>query len=40
LKEVWGLEGWGGNFEDAFFWKIGNGKDIIFWEDNWVVMVL
>ena len=29
------MEDWGRNFEDAFKWKIGNGKEISFWEDNW-----
>jgi len=35
LKEVWGSEGWGRNFEDTFKWKVGNGKEISFWEDCW-----
>ena len=36
LKEIWGSEGWGRNFGVSLFWKIGNGKDICFGEDNWV----
>jgi len=30
LKEVWSLEGWGQNFEDAIKWKFGTGKEIFF----------
>jgi len=36
LKEVWSSEGWGRNFEDAIKWRSGTGKEIVFWEDNWV----
>ena len=36
LREVWSLEGWCQNFEDAVAWKVGNGKEVMFWEDNWV----
>ena len=36
LREVWSLEGWGQNFEDVVAWKVGNGKEVMFWEDNWV----
>jgi len=36
LKEVWASEGWGRSFEDGFKWKVGDGKDISFWEDNWL----
>jgi len=36
LKEVWSLEGWGRSFDDALLWRIGDGKRICFWEDNWV----
>ena len=36
LKEVWALEGWGRSFEDGFKWKVGDGKDIYFWEDSWL----
>ena len=36
LKEVWASEGWGRNFEDRVEWKVGDGKDIYFWEDNWL----
>jgi len=35
LMEVWGLEGWGRNFEDAFKRKIDNGDSVLFWEDCW-----
>ena len=35
LMEVWGSEGWGRNFEDAFKWKIGNGDSVLFWDDCW-----
>jgi len=35
LVEVWGSEGWGRNFEDAFKWKIGNGDSVLFSEDSW-----
>jgi len=30
------LEGWGQNFEEAIHWKVGTGKDVLFWKDNWV----
>jgi len=30
LKEVWSSEGWGRNFEDAFKWKIGDGREVSF----------
>ena len=36
LKEVWASEGWGRSFEDGFKWKVSDGKDISFWEDNWL----
>ncbi|XP_068475151.1 uncharacterized mitochondrial protein AtMg00310-like [Phaseolus vulgaris] len=37
LKEVWSLEGWGRCFEDSFEWKVGDGKDIYFWKDSWLM---
>ena len=36
LKQVWDSEGWGRSFEDGFKWKVGDGKDISFWEDSWL----
>jgi len=36
LREDWSLKGWGRNFEEAINWKVGTGKDVLFWEDNWV----
>jgi len=36
LKEVWASEGWGRSFEDGFKWKVGGGKVISFWKDNWL----
>ena len=36
LKEVWTSEGWERSFEDGFKWKVGDGKDIYFWKDNWL----
>ena len=36
LKEVWASEGWGRNFEDRVEWKVGNGKNVYFWEDSWL----
>ena len=36
LREVCSLEGWGRNFEEALIWKVGIGKEILFWEENWV----
>jgi len=36
LKEVWFSEGWGRSFADGFKWSIGEGKDILFWEDRWL----
>ena len=35
LREVWNLERWGQNFEEALDWKVGDGKEVLFWEDNW-----
>ena len=37
LKEVWSSEGWGRFFEDSFEWKVGDGKDIYFWKDRWLM---
>jgi len=34
LREVWSLEGWGQNFEEAIKWKVGIRKEVLFWEDN------
>ena len=34
LREVWSLKGWGQNFEDVVARKMGNGNEVIFWEDN------
>jgi len=36
LKEVRSSEGWGRSFEDGFKWKVGDGKEIFFWKDNWL----
>jgi len=36
LKVVWDSEGWGKSFEDGFKWKVGDGKNISFWEDSWL----
>jgi len=36
LKEVRASEEWGKNFEDAFKWKISDGREVSFWEDNWL----
>jgi len=36
LKEVWDSEDWGRSFEDGFKWKVGDGKEISFWEDIWL----
>ena len=36
FEEVWSLEGWGRNFEEALIWKVGTGKEVLFWEDNWM----
>ncbi|XP_068461575.1 uncharacterized protein [Phaseolus vulgaris] len=36
LKEVWVSEGWGRSFKDDFKWKVGDGKDISFWDDRWL----
>ena len=33
---MWTSEGWGRNFEDAVKWKVGEGRDITFWEDSWL----
>jgi len=36
LMKVWSSEKWGRKFEDCVNWEVGNGKDILFWSDNWV----
>jgi len=36
LKHVWDSEGWGRSFEDGIKWKVGDDKDIFFWEDSWL----
>ena len=36
LEEIWKLEEWGGKFEDCFNWKVEKGRNILFWEDDWV----
>ena len=36
LKKVWVSEGWGSSFEDEISWKVGDGKDVLFWEDYWL----
>ncbi|XP_068466471.1 uncharacterized protein [Phaseolus vulgaris] len=36
LRKVWNSKGWGRNFEDSINWKVGYGKKVLFWEDNWV----
>jgi len=33
---VWALESWGRSFEDVFKWKVGDGREISFWEDSWL----
>jgi len=34
--KVWSSEKWGRKFEDCVNWEVENGKDILFWSDNWV----
>ena len=34
--KAWKFEEWGRKFEDRFIWEVGNGRNILFWEDNWV----
>jgi len=36
LKGVWGMEDWGKSFENCCKWRMGDGKDILFWKDVWV----
>ncbi len=36
LKGVWGMEDWGKSFENCCEWRVGDGKDILFWKDVWV----
>jgi len=36
LRKVWNSKDWGRNFEDSINWKVGYGKKVLFWEDNWV----
>jgi len=35
--KVWQSEEWGGKFEDCLIWEVGNGRDVQFWSNNWVV---
>ena len=37
LKEVWYSKGWGRCFKDSFEWKVGNGTDICFRKDSWLM---
>jgi len=30
------MEEWGRTFENCCEWRVGNGKDILFWKDVWV----
>jgi len=36
LRKVWYLEGWGNDFEGRGRWEVWDGKEIRFWEDNWL----
>jgi len=36
LKVIWSMKEWGEKFDDRFRWKVGNRKEIRFWEDKWV----
>jgi len=36
LKKVWASKEWGSSFEEGVKWKVGDGKDISFWEDRWL----
>jgi len=36
LKKVWLSEEWGNCFEEEISWKLGDDKDIRFWEDKWL----
>ena len=31
-----GVEDWGKSFENCCEWRVGDGKDILFWKDVWV----
>ncbi|XP_068486473.1 uncharacterized mitochondrial protein AtMg00310-like [Phaseolus vulgaris] len=37
LRKVWRSEDWGGKFEDRLNLEVGNGREIMFWSDNWIV---
>jgi len=36
LKEIWKSKCSRGSFEDRFKWEVGNERDILFLEDNWL----
>jgi len=36
LKGVWGMKEWDRTFENCCEWRVGNGKDILFWKDVWM----
>ena len=36
LKGIWEMEDWGKSFENCCEWRVGDGKDILFWKDVWV----
>jgi len=36
LRKVWRSEEWGGKFEDRLSLEVGNGREVMFWSDNWI----
>ena len=36
LRKVWRSEEWGGKFEDRLSLEVGNGREVLFWSDNWI----
>jgi len=36
LRKVWRSEEWGGKFEDRLNLEVRNGREVMFWSDNWI----
>jgi len=36
LRKVWRSEEWGRKFEDRLNLEVGNGREVMFWSDNWI----
>ena len=36
LRKVWRFEAWGRKFEDRLNLEVENGREVMFWSDNWI----